>query len=304
MSAHVAEKPLDHDEAPTGPAAAAATAEVPAPPAEGAADETAALQERLGGYFNGALTANLIHLGDRSAQGTAIQGPGGVPPVGVPCHPREPASQPPPAHPTPGRPLPDLPRLQAGPVCSPEGARPLHRLPAGRGHRHTGVYYCSVHRMHAAVHPVPARGRRSSAKRRRQRAWAGTRRAGSAGCGPHHPLLTPLEDLFRCFTDLFHSCPALRPTLAMTGAGRRALRAGVAAPAGGGPPHPDRLSRREVLADPRTAGGRAAGAPPGARACPQPRPREQGSAASSNRPGRAGLPGPRAAVASASASMP
>lgn len=76
MSAHVAEKPLDHDEAPTGPAAAAATAEVPAPPAEGAADETAALQERLGGYFNGALTANLIHLGDRLGLYAALKAHG------------------------------------------------------------------------------------------------------------------------------------------------------------------------------------------------------------------------------------
>lgn len=58
MSAQVAPRPLEHE---------AATGAEPAslPPADGTAAEAAALQERLAGYFSGALTANLIHLGDR-----------------------------------------------------------------------------------------------------------------------------------------------------------------------------------------------------------------------------------------------
>lgn len=66
MSAQVAQNPVEHDEAPTGPAAATGT-ELHEAPANGTADETADLQERLGGYFNGALTSNLIYLGDRLA---------------------------------------------------------------------------------------------------------------------------------------------------------------------------------------------------------------------------------------------
>lgn len=60
MSAQVAPRPLEHE---------AATGAEPAslPPADGTAAEAAALQERLAGYFSGALTANLIHLGDRWA---------------------------------------------------------------------------------------------------------------------------------------------------------------------------------------------------------------------------------------------
>ncbi|KAL4447828.1 hypothetical protein ABPG75_005047 [Micractinium tetrahymenae] len=73
MSAQVASLPTDHEEAAAeGPAAATAAV----PNGDAAANETAALQERLGMYFSGALTSNLIYLGDRLGLYAALKAHG------------------------------------------------------------------------------------------------------------------------------------------------------------------------------------------------------------------------------------